>query len=178
MRTYNHLVLSGGKAMTVDREIPSMPFPGDRFDRVRENTPATLNAEIDRKTIERLRDRADRSPEEISGRIRELGREWDTERVLEANASILALTGLLLGIFVHANWFWLTGIVLPFLFQHATQGWCPPLPVIRWMGVRTRDEIDREKYALKVLRGDFDSVSGSGEGIFERVSAALGAVAR
>lgn len=164
--------------MTVDREIPSMQFPGDRFDRVRENTPATLNATIDRKTIEHLRDYADRSPEEISGRIQELAQEWDTERVLEANASIIAFTGLLLGIFINANWFWLTGIVLPFLFQHAVQGWCPPLPVIRWMGVRTRGEIDREKYALKVLRGDFGSVSGSGEGIFDRVSTAVQAVTR
>jgi len=47
-------------------------------------------------------------------------------------------------------------IVLPFLFQHAVQGWCPPVPVFRWLGVRTRQEIDEEKYALKVLRGDFD----------------------
>ena len=42
-----------------------------------------------------------------------------------------------------------------FLFQHATQGWCPPVPLFRKLGVRTRSEIDREKYALKILRGDF-----------------------
>ena len=29
--------------------------------------------------------------------------------------------------------------------------------VFRRMGVRTRREINREKYALKALRGDFDS---------------------
>jgi len=27
------------------------------------------------------------------------------------------------------------------------------------MGVRTRAEIDREKYALKILRGDFQAIS-------------------
>jgi DNA-binding transcriptional ArsR family regulator len=48
---------------------------------------------------------------------------------------------------------------LPFLFQHATQGWCPPLPLFRKRGVRTRKEIEREKYALKALRRDFDPVT-------------------
>ena len=32
------------------------------------------------------------------------------------------------------------------------------LPVVRKLGVRTR-EINRQKYALKALRGDFDHVS-------------------
>lgn len=31
----------------------------------------------------------------------------------------------------------------------------PPVPVLRRCGVRTRREIDEEKYALKALRGDF-----------------------
>jgi len=34
--------------------------------------------------------------------------------------------------------------------QHGLQGWCPPLPLLRRLGIRTRGEIDREKYALKV----------------------------
>jgi hypothetical protein len=36
----------------------------------------------------------------------------------------------------------------PFLLQHGLQGWCPPLPVLRRLGVRTQREIDAEKYAL------------------------------
>ena len=66
----------------------------------------------------------------------------------------------------------LPGIVLPFLFQHAVQGWCPPVPVLRRLGVRTREEIDREKYALKVLRGDFEkSESPSSETALKAVEA-------
>jgi hypothetical protein len=42
-----------------------------------------------------------------------------------------------------------------FFVQHAIQGWCPPIPIFRAYKVRTRPEIDREKYALKALRGDF-----------------------
>ena len=52
------------------------------------------------------------------------------------------------------------GVVFGFLLQHAVQGWCPPLPVFRRLGERTRKEINRENYALKALRGDFDRVGG------------------
>lgn len=70
------------------------------------------------------------------------------ERVLEVNASALALTGLVLGLTVDRKWFVLPAAVLGFLLQHGIQGWCPPLPVLRRLGTRTRGEIDREKYAL------------------------------
>jgi len=46
-------------------------------------------------------------------------------------------------------------VVLSFLLLHAIQGWCPPVPVLRRLGIRTREEIDRERYALKALAGDF-----------------------
>jgi hypothetical protein len=74
----------------------------------------------------------------------------DIERVLEVNASTLALSGLILGLTKNRKWLFLPGIVLPFLLQHGLQGWCPPLPLLRRFGIRTRGEIDREKYALKV----------------------------
>lgn len=95
-------------------------------------------------------------PEDIDARLRELDREWDIERTLEANASTLALTGTLLGAFVDRRFLILPGVVTAFLLQHALQGWCPPLPVFRRLGVRTAAEIAHERYALKYLRGDFD----------------------
>ena len=75
--------------------------------------------------------------------------------MLEANASTLAFIGTLLGAFVSPYWLILPALVTLFLFQHAVQGWCPPLPVLRKLGFRTSREIDTERYALKVLRGDF-----------------------
>jgi hypothetical protein len=127
----------------------------EKNDRVRANTAQEINRQIDLEIESRIRKYAQRSSEDITRRIRELDREWDVERVLETNASALAFTGLLLGVTQNRKWLILPGLVLPFLFQHAIQGWCPPLPILREMGVRTRQEIDREKYALKVLRGDF-----------------------
>ncbi|MDX1657159.1 MAG: hypothetical protein R3310_18255 [Candidatus Competibacteraceae bacterium] len=99
-------------------------------------------------------------PEEIDGRLRELDREWDIERTLEANASSLALAGLGLAKVASGKFILLPVAVLGFLLQHALRGWCPPIPVLRRMGVRTQAEIQLERYALKVLRGDFDDLKG------------------
>lgn len=148
----------------------------NQFDRVREHTVTQINAEIDQKIVAKVREYASQSEATITQRIQDLEREWDTERVLEANASTLAFISLLLGIFVNHHWFWLTGIVLPFLFQHAVQGWCPPLPVIRRLGVRTRNEIDQEKYALKALRGDFAGITANDGDRSAQVNTALQAV--
>ncbi|MEB3357254.1 MAG: hypothetical protein VKK04_11045 [Synechococcales bacterium] len=143
--------------------------------RVRKHTASSVNQTIDEKTAARVREYASKPAAEISEQIQHLESEWDTERVLEANASVLAFTGLMLGIFVNANWFWLTGVVLPFLFQHAVQGWCPPLPVIRRLGTRTKGEIDQEIYALKILRGDFNNLSVENDAL-GRANQALQAV--
>jgi hypothetical protein len=101
-------------------------------------------------------------PERIDERLEELDREWDIERTLEANAATLAFTGVVLSATVDKRWLALPALVTAFLFQHAVQGWCPPLPVLRKWGFRTMREIDTERYALKALRGDFGAL-GPGE---------------
>jgi hypothetical protein len=63
-----------------------------------------------------------------------------------------------LAAFSNKKWIALPVLVTGFLMQHAVQGWCPPLPLLRRLGIKTRKELDREKYALKALRGDFDNV--------------------
>jgi hypothetical protein len=148
----------------------------DAIDRVRAHSAPEINRKIDLQTEASLRFHATTSKEEITRRIDELEREWDTERVLITNASALALTGLALGLLRDRRWFFLPGLVLPFLFQHAVQGWCPPLPVIRrFFGVRTRREIDVEKYALKALRGDFGETLPESADLSVRVQRALDA---
>jgi hypothetical protein len=122
-------------------------------DRVRRSTPEHINRQIDRETDASIAAVSGQSRQAIEQRIAELDREWDVERVLEVNASALALTGLVLGATVNRKWLMLPGLVLPFLLQHGLQGWCPPLPVLRRLGVRTRGEIDREKYALAKAMG-------------------------
>lgn len=122
-----------------------------KADRVRRSTADRLNEEIDRRTEANIRRYRKSSPETILQRIQRLDEEWDIERVLEVNASALALGGLVLGFSVNRKWLALPAVVLAFLFQHGVQGWCPPLPLLRRLGVRTRGEIDREKYELLAL---------------------------
>jgi hypothetical protein len=104
----------------------------------------------------------------ISARIAELEREWDIERVLEANAATVALIGLALGATVNRRWFALPAVVAGFLLQHALQGWCPPLPIFRRFGVRSAAEIHEEIVALKALRGDFGPEPGNSAEVAEK----------
>lgn len=130
-------------------------------DRVRENTDPHVNFEIDEQVRERLHYYADAPAEEITTRIRELDREWDMERVLQTNAGAIALGGTVLAAMRGDRRFLvIPGVVFGFLLLHSMQGWCPPVPVFRRMGVRTRKEIDMELYALKALRGDFRLARG------------------
>ncbi|KTD08534.1 hypothetical protein [Legionella jamestowniensis] len=127
-------------------------------DHVRANTSYSSNQAIDNKIISTLQSFSTASSDKISQRIDKIEKEYNVERVLELNASILAFIGVLLGAFVNAYWLILPGLVLPFLALHAVQGWCPPLPILRALKVRTQREIDSEKYSLKILRGDFDNL--------------------
>lgn len=139
--------------------IDPRPVASDAVDRVRAHTEPSVQARLDRQLADRLAELADAPASAIDQRLAELDRESDIERLLEGNASALALAGLLLGATVSRRWLLLPGVVLPFLLQHAVQGWCPPLTVLRRFGVRSRVEIESERYALKVLRGDFDAVT-------------------
>lgn len=127
----------------------------EETERVRRHTPPDVNAWIDAAINANIRRYTGASYEALTRRIDELDREWDIERVLEANAASFSLLGLLLARTHGRRWRLLSTGVAGFLLQHALQGWCPPVSVFRRMGVRTRREIDREKYALKYLRGDF-----------------------
>jgi hypothetical protein len=64
-----------------------------------------------------------------------------------------------LGVLRGRRWLVLPALVTGFLFQHAVQGWCPPIPILRRLGFRTSYEIEEERQALKALRGDFEEVS-------------------
>ena len=128
--------------------------------RVRRSSTDEANQAVDEKMLEKISENGYGSQQALENRIEELNKEWDIERVLEVNASTLALTGVLLGVTKDKRWFILPGIVTTFLLQHGLQGWCPPLPILRKLGFRTKKEIEEERYALKVLRGDFEGTSG------------------
>ncbi len=131
-------------------------------DRVRRQTASSAQQVIDEKTRRNIRSYAAQPRAVLDHRVAEIDRERDMEQVLEMNASILAFTGALLGTTVDKRFFVLPAVVLGFLTQHAITGWCPPVPIFRHVGVRTRSEINQEKFALKALRGDFHQLRGAG----------------
>lgn len=123
--------------------------------RVPQNTAAEVNEQIRRRTEESIAWTIRRGPVAVERRLAELDREWDIERLLEANASTIILAGLVLGTTANRKFLLVPAGVAAFLLLHALQGWCPPLPILRRLGVRTQAEIESERYALKALRGDF-----------------------
>ncbi|HEV7802169.1 MAG TPA: hypothetical protein VGP15_13925 [Burkholderiales bacterium] len=148
-----------------------------RHDRVREHTASDVNARLDDEMRDRLFRYSAMSEDAIAERLEALDREWDVERYLQVLAPSLALSGVALGALRNRKWLLLSASVLGFFLQHATQGWCPPLAVLRRMGVRTRGEIEEERYALKALRGDFWGLPPDApQNRLTRVDAALDAV--
>jgi len=132
-------------------------------DRVPANTAEEINRKIEQETATRVRFFADH-PERIGRRLRALDEEWDIERVLQANAASLTVLGTVFGILRSRRWLMLPALVGGFLLQHALEGWCPPIPILRRLGYRTAREIEEERVALKALRGDFGPIGpASGE---------------
>jgi hypothetical protein len=127
----------------------------------RERVPVHTTAKINRRIRQQSEIDVQKyasNPASIDRRLKQLDEEWDIERAIQANASSLAFAGIVLGGTVDKRWLILPGFVMAFLFQHAVQGWCPPVPILRRLGFRTAYEIEQERQALKVLRGDFAQV--------------------
>jgi hypothetical protein len=148
-------------------------------DRVRRYTTDEQLRRIDQKTARNIQFYATQSPEVITERISALRAEWSIERFLQLNVAAVGLTTALLAVTRDRRWGIATCIGLGFFLLHATDGFDPPLPLLRQLGIRTREEIDREIYALKALRGDFDDVEpGTGAADPAQVEHAIGAVMR
>ena len=141
---------------------PAAQSPSTR-DRIRNSTPSSINYRLDQAVMKRIWSYAKKTPREISDRIEQLDREWDLERVIETNAAGIALTGLIVGVLSSRKWLVLPAAVLGFLLQHALTRKSPPVQLLRRIGIRTRREIESEKYALRMLRGDFDSLNAVSE---------------
>lgn len=150
-------------------------FPGTG-ERVAAHTPEHINRRLAQAAEGRVSYFA-RHPEEIGQRLEELDREWDIERVLEANAASFSLAGAALAATADRRWLLLPAGVAAFLLQHALQGWCPPVMLFRRLGVRTAREIEEERHALKYLRGDYAAPSAS-QSAGERAHGALDAARR
>lgn len=157
--------------------MSALPQHAPAVDRVRANTWPDVNARLDRLTELRLRAAAgDADSTRIGRELARLDGEWDTDRIIETEAPLMGLVGLALGLAIDRRFLAVPAVVSTMVLVHATHGWYPLLPVFRRLGVRSADEIDRERYALKQLRGDFSDLPVPNGAAAERAEAAWKAV--
>ena len=121
--------------------------------RIPRNTEEEVNRRIQAEIERSVRWHA-ANPRHIARRVCELDAEWDIERAIQVNASTLALAGIVLGARGSRSWLLLSALVTAFLLQHALQGWCPPVPVLRRLGFRTAHEIERERQEVPFAHVD------------------------
>lgn len=126
-------------------------------DRARRHTARSVLRRIDDDTLDHLME-VEARHETAGRRLEALDREWDIDRTVEAEAATMGLIGLALGTFVRPAFLALPATVGAAVFLFGTRGMYPLLPIFRRLGIRTAREIERERYAIKALRGDFDTL--------------------
>jgi hypothetical protein len=93
-------------------------------------------------------------PGVVEQRLRELDREWDTERLNSTASGLALLLGLQLVSILGAEWLVLPAVFAICLLLHGLLRWTPALPLLRSMGFRTPQEIALERHVLQGLRDD------------------------
>lgn len=129
-------------------------MPVATTNRVEINTSDSLDAEFQRQLKVNLARYADASTAEIDQRLAALEREWSIERVIELEAPTMIGLGAVLGATFKRNWFALSALAASMVILHNTQGWYPLLSLLRRIGLRSQNEIEQERSALRAMRGD------------------------
>lgn len=98
---------------------------------------------------------ADAGPQAIENRLNELDAEWTAGRVTKAVIGVLIVVGFGLTALLNPWWLILPAVGGVFLLQYlfTRSSWLGKM--FHEMGFRTGFEVDQEKMALKVIRGDF-----------------------
>jgi hypothetical protein len=138
-------------------------------ERVSRHTTNYRNRKIWQRLEKSVRYYADH-PREIDKRLDQLDREWDIERVLETFAAAAVLSGVGLSL-RNKRFLIVPGAVAVTLMQHAIQGWCPPVPLLRRLGIRTQMEIQTERHSLKALKEAFTDLEERLETAAEKAAA-------
>lgn len=93
--------------------------------------------------------------DKIDERLLELDNEVDLETYMQAESSSLTIAGIILSLAVNKKWLILPLATSILSLANVVRGRNNPLAIFRRLGFRTRAEIEKERYALKAIRGDF-----------------------
>lgn len=118
---------------------------------------ATLTAP-EKDLPDRLARIAANGPTAIDQRLEELENEWTAGRAVKATTGVLLVAGLALAALVNPWWLILPAVagaaLIHYLFYR--RSWLAQL--FTGMGLRSGTEIENERIALRVLRGDFQQL--------------------
>jgi hypothetical protein len=115
-------------------------------------------------------------PQAISDRLRALEDEPDLETVATLAMAGTGILALVFGFTGSRLWRLLAWMALPLIFAHARGRLSAPGEFLKTLGLRSRQEIQEEKYALKALRGDFRDAGGTPAEAMADPASALAAV--
>ncbi|WP_149111196.1 hypothetical protein [Limnoglobus roseus] len=107
---------------------------------------------------DRLATIASNGPTAIAHRLSELDTEWTTGRAVKATTGLLLVAGIFLAAFVDPWWLILPAVAGAALLQYMffRRSWLTH--IFSAAGLRSGAEIENERIALRVLRGDFQQL--------------------
>jgi len=108
-----------------------------------------------RELCDRLTRIAEQGRDAVNARIAELDREWTSGRLVKAVTGVLLLAGLALTAWVSPWWLILVAVAGVVLLQYLFQSRSWLAEVFIRCGYRMGAQIEDERIALRVLRGDF-----------------------
>jgi hypothetical protein len=97
----------------------------------------------------------------VAERLQSLEDEPDLETVATLAMAGTGILALVFGLMGSRLWRLLAWMALPLIFAHARGRLAAPGDFLKTLGLRSRKEIQEEKYALKALRGDFRDLGES-----------------
>jgi hypothetical protein len=118
-------------------------------------TPASVCPNCPPDLESRLKHLIDAGPAAIDQRLRQLDREWSVGRVTKVSAAVLIALGLFLALWLNPWWAILAGLTCLALLQYLVAPTSVLGETVRRLGFRPGSEIEQERLALRLLRGDF-----------------------
>jgi hypothetical protein len=108
------------------------------------------------RTFEMVKEFAHKGRKKITERIEQIDRELDLDRVIHLNLATIALAGAAL-CYATADkrWLLMPACAAGLLIADTLTGITGKIPLLKKLGLRLKNEILHERYALKAFRGDF-----------------------
>jgi hypothetical protein len=155
--TVSHIVDKLQHAQTSRRDARGHDDEGLHEGHKSRRTQTPIPPDLDARWLDELVECVRRGPDAVTDRLECLEHEWDAERLLHLHTSTLALCGVALSAATgKRRWLLVPAVMLPLSIADGLLGSRRMGKLWNRLGLRTRAEVDRERLALRMLRGDFD----------------------